>query len=203
MNLGRGKISEFLLTIDAVECKMKSYITLTGEIVNEQITGIDPELLRRGMRQWASGVTVVTSMNAGERHGMTVNSFTSISLEPPLVLVSIEQGRRTHEMIVASQVFGITLLCVEQQEISDRFAGRIAENKDRFVGLNTYTLKSGVSFISGGLAGMDCRVMSAIDAGDHTLFIGDVVDIFIDSGHRPLIYYNRNYHRLVETPLEG
>jgi flavin reductase (DIM6/NTAB) family NADH-FMN oxidoreductase RutF len=180
---------------------MKLYFTVIGDTLSEQIAGIDPELLRRGMRQWASGVTVVSSMNAGERHGMTVNSFTSISLEPPLVLISIEQGRRTHEMIVASQLFGITLLCVEQQEISDRFAGRIAENKDRFEGLNTYTLKSGVSFISGGLAGLDCRVISSIDAGDHTLFIGDVVDIFIDSGRRPLLYYNRNYHRLIDSPL--
>ena len=170
--------------------------------MNNNFVGIDPEILRKGMRQWASGVTVVTSHLGGERHGMTVSSFTSISLQPPLVLVSIEQGRRTHEMIEASGVFGVTILCVEQRGISDRFAGRVADGNDRFEGIQTYTLTSGVSFISGGLAGLDCKVVAALDSGDHTLFIGDVVDIFIDSGHRPLLYYNRNYHQLIEDPLK-
>lgn len=169
--------------------------------MDPQISGIDPEILRRGMRQWASGVTIVTSLADGERHGMTVSSFTSISLQPPLVLVSIEQGRRTHQMISQSGVFGITLLCVEQQEISDRFAGRLGDERDRFDGLSTYFLTSGVSLISGGLAGLDCKKISSIDAGDHTIFIGEVVDILIDSGHRPLLYFNRDYHALVATPL--
>jgi flavin reductase (DIM6/NTAB) family NADH-FMN oxidoreductase RutF len=181
---------------------MKDIYSYVGAIVNNNYVGIDPEILRKGMRQWASGVTVVTSHLGGERHGMTVSSFTSISLQPPLVLISIEQGRRTHEMIKASGVFGVTILCVEQQEISDRFAGRVADGNDRFEGLKTYTLTSGVSFISGGLAGLDCKVVAAVDSGDHTLFIGDVVDIFIDSGNRPLLYYNRKYHQLIESPLD-
>jgi flavin reductase (DIM6/NTAB) family NADH-FMN oxidoreductase RutF len=170
--------------------------------VKNDLVGIDPEILRKGMRQWASGVTVVTSFAGSERHGMTVSSFTSISLQPPLVLVSIEQGRRTHEMIKTSGLFGVTILCVEQRMVSDRFAGRLMDDVDRFDGLNTYTLKSGVSFISGGLAGLDCKVISSVDSGDHTLFIGDVVEIFIDSGHRPLLYFNRNYHQVVEDPLK-
>ena len=170
--------------------------------MNNNFVGINPEILRKGMRQWASGVTVVTSFLGDERHGMTVSSFTSISLQPPLVLISVEQGRRTHDMIEASGVFGVTILCVEQQVISDRFAGRVTEGIDRFEGLQTYTLASGVSLISGGLAGIDCRVAAAVDSGDHTLFIGDVVDIFIDSGHRPLLYYNRSYHQLIENPLK-
>lgn len=169
--------------------------------MSQEITGIEPELLRRGMRQWASGVTVVTSVFQGERHGMTVSSFTSISLTPPLVLISVEKGRRTHTIIKNSGIYGVTLLCVEQQEISDRFAGRIPDHQDRFEGLSTYTLRTGVSFLSGGLAGMDCKVVGAFDVGDHTLFIGEVLDIFIDSGHRPLIYFNRDYHQLTEFPI--
>jgi flavin reductase (DIM6/NTAB) family NADH-FMN oxidoreductase RutF len=170
--------------------------------VNNNFVGIDPEILRKGMRKWASGVTVVTSLAGDERHGMTVSSFTSISLQPPLVLISIEQGRRTHELIKVSGVFGVTILCVEQQMISDRFAGRVTDGHDRFDGIETYTLASGVSFLSGGLAGLDCKVIAAVDSGDHTIFIGDVVDIYIDSGARPLIYFNRNYHQLVEEPLK-
>ena len=167
-----------------------------GDSLNHNLAGIDPEILRKGMRQWASGVTVVTSLSGGERYGMTVSSFTSISLQPPLVLISIERGRRTHEMIMASGVFGVTILCVEQHAISDRFAGRTTEAQDRFDGIQTYTLASGVSFIAGGLAGLDCEVITSVDSGDHTIFIGEVIDILIDSGHRPLLYFNRGYHQL-------
>ena len=158
--------------------------------------GIDPELLRRGMRQWASGVTIVTSRHAGKQHGMTVSSFTSISLKPPLVLVSIERGRLTHELIRSSGVFGVTLLCREQQQISDLFAGRIPDHADRLAGLNTYTLATGAAFLEGGLAGLDCVVVAGHDVGDHTLFIGEVVAIQIGVDNTPLIYFNRDYHQL-------
>jgi flavin reductase (DIM6/NTAB) family NADH-FMN oxidoreductase RutF len=157
---------------------------------------LDPETLRRAMRQWATGVTVVTAQLAGRRHGMTVNAFTSVSLEPPLVLVSLERATRTHGLVERSGVFGITILGEDQLGISERFAGRVSDLSDRFAGLETDTLVSGVPFIRGGLAYLDCRVVERHPAGTHTLFIGEVMAAQSDGEGSPLLYLNREYRKL-------
>ena len=159
---------------------------------------IDPDLLRNAMRQWATGVTVVTAEHNGVRHGMTVNSFTSVSLTPPLILVSLERTTRTHALVEKSSHFGVTILSDQQQEVSDCFAGRI-EREDRFSNLETHTLVSGSPLISGGLAYLDCRVVTEYEAGTHTLFIAEVLVAASSTGEAdggPLLYYNRSYHRL-------
>jgi flavin reductase (DIM6/NTAB) family NADH-FMN oxidoreductase RutF len=158
---------------------------------------VEAEMLRMAMRQWVTGVTVVTSQFGDNRHGMTVNSFTSISLTPPLVLVSLERSTRTHALVLQSGVFGVTLLSVAQQKISECFAGRIHENEDRFYNLSTQTLISGAPFLTGGLAFLDCQVVSQYDAGTHTLFIGEVLAIDCAETNPeislPLVYYDRAY----------
>jgi flavin reductase (DIM6/NTAB) family NADH-FMN oxidoreductase RutF len=154
-----------------------------------------PEEFRRAMRHWATGVTVVSAAEQGELHGMTVNSFTSLSLHPPLVLVSLEQGTRTHEMIHRVGTFGITILSRLQQEISDRFAGRLPDTEDRFAGLETFTIVSGAPFLVGGLSFIDCRVIHSHLAGTHTVFFGDVLAVRIASGD-PLLYYNQDYRSI-------
>lgn len=158
----------------------------------------DPELVRHAMRHWTTGVTIVTSLYAGERHGMTVSSFTSVSLVPPLVLIALEIGTRTHELVQKSGVFGVTILNSDQNEISDRFSGRQTEYQDRFKGLDTFTLKSGVSFLAGGLASFDCSVVSAYDAGSHTVFIGHILEVNFSHARLPLVYFDRDYRRLCE-----
>ena len=157
------------------------------------------------MRQWATGVTVVSVLQQGIRHGMTVNSFTSLSLHPPLVLISLERGTRTHELLLESGYFGVTILASHQQEISDRFAGRYTEGQDRFAGLETFTLVSGAPFLVGGIAFFDCRVIHNHQAATHTLFIGDVMAVDVRQRHPPLIYYNRDYRGLSydERPSES
>lgn len=158
----------------------------------------DPEDLRQVMRNWASGVTVVTAASGAVRHGMTVSSFTSISLEPPRVLVSLEKSSRTHHLALESGFFGITILSSEQQAISDRFAGRIRElDENRFDGLVIKTLSSGAPFISGSLAFLDCRIAHTYDTGTHTLFIGDVIAMHSEPSAKPLLYFDRRYHNLV------
>src|SRR5512139_2706393 len=116
---------------------------------------VDPEFLRSVMRNWATGVTVVATALEGVRHGMTVSSFTSVSLDPPLVLVSLERATHTHRLLEQSGCFSVTVLGEGQQDISDRFAGRQPDGDDRFAGLDTFTLVSGAPFISGGLAYFD------------------------------------------------
>ncbi len=160
---------------------------------------LDPENLRAAMRAWSAGVTVVTAVHEGVKHGMTVNSFTSISLDPALVTISLQKSARTHEFVSKSRAFGLTMLSIEQAKISDLFAGRMNEIEDRFADLQTETLVSGSPLIVGGLAWLDCRVVETFDAGMNTLFIAEVLAAR-GSGNEglPLIYHNRKYWRLSE-----
>jgi flavin reductase (DIM6/NTAB) family NADH-FMN oxidoreductase RutF len=158
---------------------------------------VDPEALRLVMRTWATGVTVVATALEGVRHGMTVSSFTSVSLDPPLVLVSLERAAQTHRLLERSGYFSVTVLGDGQQAVSDRFAGRQPDDEERFTGLDTFTLVSGAPFISGGLAYFDCRVVSTYPAGTHTVFIGEVLAVQAgDEAAAPLLYHDRDYHQL-------
>jgi len=157
---------------------------------------IDPEDLRSAMRHWTTGVTVVSSVLGDRQHGMTASSFTSVSLDPPLVLVSLERITNTHLLVQEAGTFAVTILESNQQAISDRFAGRESENSDRFAGLDTYTMVTGAPLLSGGLAAFDCRVVSHYEAGTHTVFIGEVEAVRYSSDGSPLLYYDRDYRTL-------
>jgi len=154
------------------------------------------EALRQVMRRWTSGVAVVTSTWEGRAHGMTVNSFTSISLDPPLVSVTLANDTRTHAMVSQAGVFGVTILSEMQSELAARFAGRGAPDQDRFAGLDLVRLETGCPLLGNGLAFVDCRVYASHPLPHSTLFIGEVLQArTVDSLH-PLVYFNREYHRL-------
>ena len=157
---------------------------------------LDSENLRAAMRAWSAGVTVVTTVYEGQAHGMTVNSFTSISLDPAMITISLQGESRTHELLIKSHVFGLTILSADQSTISDRFAGRTPGIEDRFVDLKTDTLVSGSPLIVGGLAWLDCRVAQTFDAGMNTLFIAEVLAAQAFGTEQPLIYHSRKYWRL-------
>lgn len=157
---------------------------------------VDPQKLRLAMRHWTTGVTIVSVSYDGIRHGMTVSSFTSVSLLPPVVTISLEKDTRTHDLLLKAGAFGITILSSRQQDISERFAGRQTEYQDRFAGLHTHTLITGAPFIDGGLAYLDCLLISEHEFKTNTLFIGEVVSVKIENSNQPLVYYNQQYRRL-------
>jgi flavin reductase (DIM6/NTAB) family NADH-FMN oxidoreductase RutF len=157
-----------------------------------------PDMLRISMRQWTTGVTIVSSRWKEEQHGMTVSSFTSISLDPPLVAVSLAKKARTHRLVVTSNIFGVTILSESQQELSEKFAGRIGENADRFAGLEPFYLITGAPFLPGGLVWLDCQVESRLDTGSNTVFLGKVLAVRHGEGGAPLLYYDRNYQKICE-----
>ena len=160
---------------------------------------VESEALREAMRNWATGITIVSGQHGDVHHGMTVSSFTSVSLDPPLVLVSLEKSTRTHSLVRDSGFFGVTILGEHQSEISDRFAGRHTEMTDRFAGLETRTLSTGVLFLKDALACFDCVVISHSAMGNHTIFIGEVKALdSSDSVTEPLIYYRQAYHHIQE-----
>lgn len=160
---------------------------------------VDPDIMRLAMRNWATGVTVVSSYHNGIRHGMTVSSFTSVSIDPAMLLVSLQEGSRTHHLVHESGIFGVTILDQNQQAISDRFAGRSTERLDRFRGLPTFTLVTEAPMLRGGLAFFDCQVCETFTIGQHTMFIGRVLATQKGDGNQPLIYFNRQYYSISKS----
>jgi flavin reductase (DIM6/NTAB) family NADH-FMN oxidoreductase RutF len=161
---------------------------------------LDSEQLRHAMRAWTTGVAVVTAVHDGQRYGMTVNSFTSISLEPPMIAVTLKQLTHTHDLVDKSGEFAMTILSADQKNLSDRFAGKIPGITDRFEGVSTEALFLNAPLLQGGLAHFNCRVVNSYPVGENTLFVAEVVDVRGEGEGSPLVYHNRVYWRL-DSPL--
>jgi flavin reductase (DIM6/NTAB) family NADH-FMN oxidoreductase RutF len=155
-----------------------------------------PDDLREVMRTWTSGVALVTSHLDDDRHGMTVSSFTSVAMTPPLVLVCIDTSSRTHEMIMTSEKYAVAILAEDQRELADRFAGRKGELEDRFASLTVIETPNGCPIPEGALAYIDCRVAAAHPAGASIVFMGEVLAVKILRQAPPLVYHNQDYRRL-------
>jgi flavin reductase (DIM6/NTAB) family NADH-FMN oxidoreductase RutF len=158
---------------------------------------IDSATLRATMRQWATGVTVVTTEWKGEQAGMTVSSFTSVSLEPATVLVCLNKDTFCHTLVQKSGVYAVSMLGTGQEALSNRFAGFDLTVTDRFEGVNTFTAETGSPLLPGAIAHLDCVVRTTHDTWSHTIFIAEVVWAKSDPDKVPLVYYNRDYHQLV------
>ena len=154
-----------------------------------------PEALRQAMRRWASGVSIVSTLSQGQPYGMTVSAFTSISLDPPYILVSLAREAQTRQAVLEAGFFGVTILAEHQADLSQRFAGQV-EGPERFRGVETFTLVTGAPLLAEGLAYIDCRVAQTLELGTHTLVIGAVQAARQGHTNLPLLYFNRGYHRL-------
>jgi flavin reductase (DIM6/NTAB) family NADH-FMN oxidoreductase RutF len=160
----------------------------------ESSVGVDQTQYRQVMGHFASGVTVVTTACEGQLAGLTVSSFTSLSLNPTLVLVCVADYASSRGAIAEAGQFAVNILTEDQQDVSRRFADPHAE---RFPA-GSYVLSAhGLPLFPGSLATLECTVTQALPGGDHTIFIGEVFDAQINSG-RPLLYYRSGYRRLSE-----
>jgi hydroxymethylglutaryl-CoA lyase len=157
---------------------------------------VHEDIFKKAMSQFASGVTVVTTLlNESTPIGITASSFSSLSLDPPLVLVSISKNLFTHNVIADSGKFAINVLSAHQRDLGMRFAGMMPEIKDRFAGLNTFTSVTGCPIINNTLAWVDCAVWAVYDGGDHSIFVGEVKDVNVSDIDTPLLYHNRLWRR--------
>jgi 3-hydroxy-9,10-secoandrosta-1,3,5(10)-triene-9,17-dione monooxygenase reductase component len=147
---------------------------------------------RRLMARWATGVSVVTAHEASRDDGLTVNSFLSISLTPPRVLISIMTDAEAWKTIHRSRAFAVSVLAAGQREISERFAKRIP-SVDKFEGIHFHRGTTQAALLDGTLAVFECRVAQEIDAGDHMLFVGDVVAAEEGADGAPLLFYRSGY----------
>ena len=147
--------------------------------------------LKQAMRVYPQGVTVVTMDFDGPK-GLTVSSFTSVSLEPPLVLVSIAKGSTLHAIFKEAQSYAVNFLADDQKSVSDRFAGR-TQAKDRFEGIKFAKGVTGSPVVSGARAVLECRAWKVYEGGDHSILVGEVVSAKVLNPKRPLIYYAQQY----------
>ncbi|MGY8881408.1 MAG: flavin reductase family protein [Dehalococcoidia bacterium] len=149
------------------------------------------EMYRDAWSRFATGVTVITTVeSSGAVHGMTASSVTSVSLDPPLVLAVIGESRQTHALIEATGRFGMSILDVGQTEIAKHFATP-PESRGELATENLTQL-SGTPVIANAIAAMDCKVIAAHKAGDHTVFIGEVESIQVGEGD-PLVWFQRQF----------
>lgn len=161
---------------------------------------VEGEALRAAMRLWTTGVTVVTTAFEGSRAGVTANSFTSVSLNPPLVLFCLQKLSETYPLLEKSGVFGISVLGEGQSAISDQFAGftKLPEGEDRFYQIDTFTAESGVPILSAAIAWFDCRLHALYDGSTHHIVVGEVTGVgrSVDPA-QPLVYFNRAYRNIL------
>jgi len=151
---------------------------------------------RRALGCFATGVTVITVDQEGEVHGMTANAFASVSLNPPLVLVCVDRRARTHAHLHARQRFGVNVLGQDQRAISEYYARATANNQHpEEAGAHFDRTSHGTPRLSGALAYLECRLHTAHDAGDHTIFIAEVEDALVREGN-PLLYFRGRYHNI-------
>ena len=148
---------------------------------------------RNALGSFTTGVTVVTALGIdGQKVGMTVNSFNSVSLDPALVLWSIARDSNCFEDFMAAESFAIHVLTSDQQEISDRFAQTGA---DKFAGINCSQGLSGIPILPHYSACFQCQLEHQYEGGDHIILVGRVIQ-FEDMGHKPLVFYRGNYSSL-------
>jgi flavin reductase (DIM6/NTAB) family NADH-FMN oxidoreductase RutF len=156
--------------------------------------------MRRACGQFATGVTVVTVRDGDGLRGMTANSFTSVSLDPPLILVSVDRRNRTHELLTVGEPFVVNVLSQDHVQWSDRFAGRHGDVQHQFDDIPHTLSPDGVPIIDGAPSAFSCRVVAIHEAGDHSLFIGQVEAIEHAPAKAPLLFFGGRYRAL--QPVE-
>ena len=151
---------------------------------------------RRALGTFATGVTIITVDQDGEVHGMTANAFTSVSLEPLLVLVCVDHRARTHAHLHAKKRFGINVLAENQRAVSEYYA-RSTETHQHPEEAGAYfdRTRHGTPVLHGALAYLECRLHSAQPAGDHTIFIAEVEEVVVRDGN-PLLFHRGQYRQI-------
>jgi flavin reductase (DIM6/NTAB) family NADH-FMN oxidoreductase RutF len=155
---------------------------------------LNPSEFRKAMGAFATGVTIITLDLDGEVHGMTANAFTSVSLDPMLVLVCVDHSTRTHAHLHEKKRFGINVLCEDQRAISEYYARpeRVHERAEAEAGARFDRTSHGTPILHGALAYLECRLQSAEQAGDHSIFIAEVEDVVVGTGD-PLLFFRGKY----------
>jgi flavin reductase (DIM6/NTAB) family NADH-FMN oxidoreductase RutF len=157
--------------------------------------GDDPRIaLRRTLGMFATGVTVITTRQGDQVHGMTANAFMSVSLEPPLVLISVDRRTKMCSLLHEGRTYGVSVLCAAQSDLSDRFAGRVNPDAPE----PRFEMVHDTPLVDGALAHFVANVSKSYWGGDHSLFLGRVEYARYSEG-TPLLFHGGRYERLGTT----
>ena len=157
---------------------------------------LDKASFRHVMGHFAGGVTVMTTTAAGRMHGMTVSAFASQSLEPLLILVSVERSTVMHRLVLTSKAFAINILGEEAEGTARFFADNARLNGPEFTAGTYHLGTNGSPILEEAAAYLEATVETTLDAGDHTVIVGRVVALNVVRDAGPLIYYRSDYRRL-------
>jgi flavin reductase len=146
---------------------------------------------KHAMRHVPTGVTIVTSLKDGEPRGLTLNAFSSVSADPPALLICVNREARSYLYISSSRIFCVNVLAGEQRDLAEHFAGKVRERQFEQIGYDVDT--TGAPVLRDAIAHFDCEVMEEHHVGSHSIFIGRVVSSKARSGS-PLGYFNGGFH---------
>ena len=161
------------------------------------LTSVSPALFRRAMGNFPTGITVLTvEREPGQVHGMTANSFASVSLEPLLILVCIDHNARLLSYLKEQRRFGVNILKDSQQPLSEHFAKpQLDLSEEARLGIRFRWTDSGIPLLAEGLAHLGCSVVAEHVSGDHTVFVAEVESLELNAGE-PLLYFRGKYRKI-------
>jgi 3-hydroxy-9,10-secoandrosta-1,3,5(10)-triene-9,17-dione monooxygenase reductase component len=159
---------------------------------------IESDVFRLVMGHFVTGVSVVSALDGDRPFGITVNALSSVSLDPPLVMVALDRRRFLTPIVRAAGRYAVNVLSEDQQALSDCFAGApVTPGRESFCGAAWHGGPTGLPLIDGAIATLECSVVETFSAGDHDLFIGRVDTLESERDHpMPLLYYRRKYLRI-------
>jgi flavin reductase (DIM6/NTAB) family NADH-FMN oxidoreductase RutF len=164
--------------------------------VTEPGGSIDPAAFRTAMSRFASGITIMSTLQGGVAHAMTANAFTSVSLDPALVLVCVDKGVRMHAAVLECWYWAVSVLAAGHRPVAERFAKSGRDLHSQFDGVETVPgRKTGCPLIAGALSWLECRTWATYDGGDHTILVGEVLSVGTGESTDPaaLGYYSGHY----------
>jgi flavin reductase (DIM6/NTAB) family NADH-FMN oxidoreductase RutF len=156
----------------------------------------DPLEFRSLIGHFATGVTVITTAAGEELQGMTANAITSLSLDPVMMLICVDKGSHTHRLLDEGGVFTVNILAEHQEEVSRLFAKRAPPENGSLRGQRFTIGTTGAPILEDCLAYLECRVSGVLDGGDHSIYLGEVVDGRVMGEGRPLVFYRGRYDTL-------
>jgi flavin reductase (DIM6/NTAB) family NADH-FMN oxidoreductase RutF len=162
----------------------------------ERALTVDPQAFRAIIGNFATGVTVITAASGDEMQGMTANAFTSLSLDPVMVLICVDRSSHTHRVLQQGGAFAVNILGAHQREVSQLFAKKAAPERGTLRGQEFRIGETGAPVLKDCLAYFECRIAEELPGGDHTIFLGEVVDAAVVGEGRPLVFYRAEYREL-------
>ncbi|SFJ14283.1 NADH-FMN oxidoreductase RutF, flavin reductase (DIM6/NTAB) family [Celeribacter neptunius] len=155
------------------------------------------EGLKSAMRLYASGVTVITAGQGAGRRGLTATAFTSVTMDPPTVLVCVNRNGQAHDAIVENGHFCVNVLCEEARDVAESFAGMTGKTgADQFEGFEWIETRVGAPAYAFAQAAVACKLTQTLETASHSIFIGEVCEAATNPDRTPLLHFNRGFHAI-------